>query len=125
MDVSLYLYYFVILYQKIVLVSHSGLDFHRRYDTINRRLYRNLPYLYCINQSDWETNKQQFNQLELALRRMGHILDGASMNLARQMRTQQHPSTFMAQPVAQQTQPQDPWNNTDPWRNSSLPSVGS
>ena len=31
MDVSLYLYYFVILYQKIVLISHSDLDFHRRY----------------------------------------------------------------------------------------------
>ena len=48
MDVSLYLYYFVILYQKIVLVSHSGLDFHRRYYILNRRLYLNLPYLYSL-----------------------------------------------------------------------------
>ena len=92
--------------------------------TDNQLLQLLMPF-----QGRFPATEQEFGALQLALRRMGHILERSSMNIATQLRTQPSRGVFYQQGDGQEGveaqevpwhQGPDPWSgaSTDPWDNN-------
>ena len=65
------------------------------------------------------TTEQQVNQMEMAIRRMGHILEGATFSLARQLQRPRQ-QTFLTQQCMQPSAPPlDHFGGQDPWASQS------
>ena len=63
-------------------------------------------------QGRFPNNEQEFNSMELTLRRMGHILENAPMNLASQLRAPPTTRHYLAS-FGERFEGQPPWNQED------------
>ena len=63
-------------------------------------------------QGRFPNNEQEFNGMELTLRRMGHILENAPMNLASQLRAPPTTRHYLAS-FGERYEGQPPWNQED------------
>ena len=65
------------------------------------------------------TTEQQFNQMEMAIRRMGHILEGTTFSLARQLQRPTQQTFLNEQSMQPSAPPPDQFGGQDPWASQS------